>query len=67
MKVRQRPRCAACDRSLPKGRYRLCVAGCGARLCRTPHIPRCTDLHAGQCPAFEPLQDFTLTTTGGTP
>ncbi|MFF5919559.1 hypothetical protein ACFY8C_14555 [Streptomyces flavochromogenes] len=58
---RPRPRCAACDRALPRGRYRLCVADCGARLCRTPHIPRCTDLHAGQCPKFEPLEASWLT------
>jgi hypothetical protein len=56
MTARTRPRCAACDRSLPRGRYRLCVANCGARLCRKPHIPHCTDLHAGQCPKFEPQE-----------
>ncbi|MFF0076576.1 hypothetical protein [Streptomyces sp. NPDC005494] len=52
MARRARPRihCAACGRSTKAGRYRLCVRDCGAPLCRTNHVPHCTDVHAGQCP-----------------
>lgn len=55
MGVRAKVRCAACDRPLRRSNYRLCSGGCGARLCRERHIPHCTDLHAGQCPNYEPL------------
>lgn len=42
--------CAACERSVTAAKSRPCVRGCGARLCRTPRRPACTDLHGGQCP-----------------
>lgn len=48
-RTRIRQRCAACDRPLKAGRGKPCVRGCGAKLCRAPHIPYCTDLHGGQC------------------
>lgn len=48
-----RRRCAGCDRPLKTGRYRACVRGCGAVLCRAPHRPRCSDVHGGQCPNLE--------------
>ena len=51
--TRARVRCAACDRPLKAGRGRPCVRGCGAHLCRTPHIPLCTDVHGGQCPELQ--------------
>lgn len=51
--TRTRHRCTACDRPLRSGRHRLCVRGCGARLCRAVHIPQCTDLHGGQCPNLQ--------------
>lgn len=54
--TRARLRCAACDRPLRRGNYLLCVFECGARLCRARHIPHCTDLHAGQCPNYEPME-----------
>lgn len=45
-----RRRCAVCDRPLTGKRGRPCIRGCGAPLCRAPHIPHCTDVHGGQCP-----------------
>lgn len=51
-----RIRCAACDRPLGR-RGRPCVRGCGARLCTTRHIPRCNDLHGGQCPNLRLPED----------
>jgi len=56
MTRRARYRCAACDRPLKSGRGRPCVADCGARLCRTPRHPHCTDVHASQCPNYQPLE-----------
>jgi predicted nucleic acid-binding Zn ribbon protein len=58
MARRARPRlhCDACGRTTKPGKYRLCSTGCGALLCRARHIPHCTDLHAGQCPNFAPLE-----------
>lgn len=50
-------RCAVCDRLLSKGRGRPCVRGCGAYLCRAPHLPQCTDVHGGQCPHLNPPED----------
>lgn len=47
--MRARYRCEACDRPLKAGNSKPCVRGCGARLCRRPHLPRCSDLHGGQC------------------
>lgn len=42
-------RCAVCDRPLKGAKGRACSRGCGARLCRTRHIPLCADVHGGQC------------------
>lgn len=52
--TRARLRCAACDRPVKRSTYRLCVAGCGARLCRNERR-HCTDQHAPQCPHYEPM------------
>lgn len=51
--TRARHRCAACDRPVKAARSRPCIRGCGARLCRAPHFPPCTDLHGGQCPNLQ--------------
>ncbi|MQY32593.1 hypothetical protein SRB17_05470 [Streptomyces sp. RB17] len=51
--TRARSRCAVCDRPLKTGRGRPCVRSCGARLCRSTHIPLCTDVHGGQCPNLQ--------------
>ena len=59
MTRRRQPRmyCAACERSIRPGKYRNCSSGCGAKLCRARHIPHCTDLHAGQCPNYQPMKE----------
>lgn len=59
--TRARYYCAACDRAVKAARSRPCSRGCGARLCRTPHIPPCNDLHGGQCPNLELPQDAPMT------
>lgn len=51
--TRARVRCGSCDRPLKSGRYRQCVRGCGAKLCRSRRIPQCSDVHGGQCPHLD--------------
>lgn len=55
--TRTRHRCAVCARPLKAGRYRTCVRGCGALLCRALHIPLCVDVHGGQCPNLQLPQE----------
>lgn len=49
MTARGRHRCTVCDRLLKAGSSKPCIRGCGARLCRTRHIPQCSDVHGGMC------------------
>ncbi|MCX5588181.1 hypothetical protein [Streptomyces erythrochromogenes] len=45
--------CDACGTPVRKGKYRLCAAGCGARLHKPPAGP-CIDAHAPICPHYKP-------------
>ncbi|MGW8502808.1 hypothetical protein [Streptomyces sp. CLCI03] len=45
--------CQACGTPVRKNRYRLCAAGCGARLHTLAYGP-CTDAHAPICPNHQP-------------
>jgi hypothetical protein len=45
--------CNACGASVRRGKYRLCAAGCGARL-HTDTRSVCLDAHAPVCPNYTP-------------
>ncbi|MEU6312379.1 hypothetical protein [Streptomyces sp. NPDC047014] len=45
--------CDACGAITRRGKYRLCAAGCGARL-HTERYGPCTDAHAPICPRYQP-------------
>ncbi|MFI5670471.1 hypothetical protein [Streptomyces sp. NPDC051704] len=45
--------CAACGASVRRGKYRLCMLGCGARLHTDKRSP-CIDAHIPVCDAYQP-------------
>jgi hypothetical protein len=45
--------CDACGTPVRRGKYRLCTAGCGARLHKPPAGP-CIDAHVPVCPHYTP-------------
>lgn len=45
--------CTACGQTVRKGKYRLCPAGCGARIHTDTRTP-CGDAHAPVCPSRTP-------------
>lgn len=53
--------CAACGAAVRRGKYRLCMLGCGARLHADRRSP-CIDAHIPVCDAYQPHPQA----TGGT-
>ncbi|WP_371614765.1 hypothetical protein [Streptomyces sp. NBC_00454] len=53
--------CAACGAGVRRGKYRLCMLGCGARL-HTDYRSPCVDAHIPVCGAYQPHPQA----TGGT-
>ncbi|MFF1336361.1 hypothetical protein ACFVYT_00320 [Streptomyces sp. NPDC058290] len=45
--------CAACGAGVRRGKYRLCMLGCGARLHTDKRSP-CIDAHIPVCDAYQP-------------
>ncbi|WP_327282286.1 hypothetical protein OG723_12300 [Streptomyces sp. NBC_01278] len=45
--------CAACGATVRRGKYRLCMLGCGARLHTDKRSP-CIDAHIPVCDAYQP-------------
>lgn len=45
--------CEACGTAVRRGRYRLCMLGCGARLHTDKRSP-CVDAHIPVCDAYQP-------------
>jgi hypothetical protein len=63
-----RVRCTVCERRLKTGRWRACVRGCGAKLCRAAHQPLCSDVHGGQCDRLDiPEEPQRMSTTDDQP
>lgn len=54
MTRRSKPlQCAACGTAVRRGRYRVCMLGCGARLHADKRSP-CVDAHIPVCDAYQP-------------